>query len=273
MRSRNGFFLVAFSLSLALVPASASAGLNLWVSYHFQGMSNYETGDYRDAEQLLRAALAEEQESHRRGATLDGLGQIYTALGEFERAEQHYQEALSVKERALGADHRDLAVTLNNLADLRYILGQMETVESLYRRALEIHRRDQLNLEVVRSLNGLALVHNDAGEYVLAEELLKRAVHNNERAERRDDPYMGTVLTNLGILYTNLGRFEEAEPMFDRAEYVHDVKLRPDHPDVAVRLHATASLYQATGRVQNARELARRAETIRAKQADKGDLY
>lgn len=273
MRIGKGFVLYAASLGVVLASATAAAELNLWVSYHFQGMKNYDTGDYRDAAQLLEAALNEEQEAHRRGATLDGLGQVYTALGQFDRAEAYYQEALAVKKKALGPGHRDVAITLNNLGDLRYILDRVDEVEPLYRRALDIHRRDQLNLEVVRSLNGLALVHNDNGEYVLAEELLKRAVLNNERAERRDDPYMGTVLTNLGILYTNLGRHEEAEPMFQRAQYIHDVNLRPDHPDVAVRLHATAALYQATGRVQQARDLARRAEEIRARQADKGDLY
>jgi tetratricopeptide (TPR) repeat protein len=261
------------TLALAIASGPAQAELNLWVSHHFQGMKNYNTGDYQDSEKMLLSALEETDAGHRRGETLDSLGRVYTALGVFDRAEQFYQDALAAKSRALGERHRDVPTTLNNLADLRYILEQTDGVEDLYRRALDINRRDQLNIEVCRSLNGLALIRNDRGDYVHAEELLKRAVEIHEKAQRRDHPYMATVLVNLGILYTNLGRYEEAEPMFDRAKYIHEIELRPDHPDIAVRLHAMAALYQATGRGPQAGELARRAEEIRAKQAAKGDLY
>ncbi|MBI2434409.1 MAG: tetratricopeptide repeat protein [Candidatus Hydrogenedentes bacterium] len=260
-------------LAVALVSTTATAELNLWISYHFQGMKNYRTGDYQDSEKLLVAALDETSAKFRRGDTLDALGQVYTALGVFEKAEQYYQDALNTKQKALGGRHRDVPITLNNLADLHYIQGKTEDVESLYRRALDINERDQLNLEVCRSLNGLALLQNDAGEYVKAEEHLKRAIEIHEKAQRRDHPYMATVLVNLGILYTNLGRYEEAQPLFERAQYIQNVALRPDHPDVAVRLHAMAALYQATGRTELANDLARRAEEIRQKQAAKGDLY
>lgn len=265
--------IIGLTLALAFASATATAELNLWVSHHFQGMKNYNTGDYQDTEKLLVSALDEGEKAFRRAETLDSLGRVYTALGKFDQAEQHYQEALSTKKSALGARHRDVPTTLNNLADLRYILDQTDGLEDLYREALDINRRDQLNIEVCRSLNGLALIRNDRGDYVHAEELLKRAVEIHEKAQRRDHPYMATVLVNLGILYTNLGRYEEAEPMFDRAKYIQDIELRPEHPDVAVRLHAMAALYQATGRGEQANELARRAEEIRGKQAAKGDLY
>lgn len=273
MRCKNRLLTGFLTLVVGLVSTASSAELNLWVSQHFQGMKNYKTGDYQDTEKLLLSALDEGEAAYRKGETLDSLGQVETALGNFDKAEQYYQDAISTKRHALGARHREMAITLNNLADLHYIIGKKEDVEDLYRRALDINKRDQFNIEVCRSLNGLALLRNDSGDYVHAEELLKRAVANHEKAQRRDDPYMATVLVNLGILYTNLGRYEEAEPMFERARYIQDTGLRPDHPDVAVRLHAMAALYQATGRGDAANELARRAEDIRGKQAAKGDLY
>lgn len=273
MRCKNRLLTGLVAAIATLFMTASSAELNLWISQHFQGMKNYRTGDYQDSEKLLQAALQEGQPDYRKGETLDALGMVYTALGTFDKAEQYYQDALAAKRHALGARHRDIPITLNNLADLHYILGKKEDVEDLYRQALDINRRDQLNLEVCRSLNGLALLRNDAGDYVQAEELLKRAVEIHEKAQRRDHPYMATVLVNLGILYTNLGRYEEAEPMFERARYIQEVALRPDHPDVAVRLHAMAALYQATGRVEQANELARRADEIRSKQSQKGDLY
>ena len=159
------------------------------------------------------------------------------------------------------------------MADLHYIQGKTKDVECLYRKALSFNKRDQLNIEVCRSLNGLAVLHVDEGEYVEAEELLKRAIRIHEKAERRDHPYLATVLTNLGILYTNLLRFDEAEPLFERASYIQDLGLRADHPDVAVRLHATAVLFHSTGRQAEAATLAEQAEAIRKKQAEADNLY
>ncbi len=273
MSRGNRIFCMLVALLALAVCLPASAELNLWISYHFAGLDASDDGGYRDAEVLLQAALAETKTKHRRAFTLDELGQVYTALGQLDKGEQYYRDALRLKERALGRRHRDVSITLNNLADLLYIQDKTETVDSLYRRALDIMRRDQLNIEVCRSLNGLALVHNDAGEYVEAEKHLKRAIEIHTKAERRDHPYLATVLTNLGILYTNLGRYAEAEPLFKRAKYIQDTVLRDDHPDVAVRLHATASLYSKIDRRDEAVALAKRAESIRDAQAAAGNLY
>lgn len=267
------FMIAAATAALVLSAGSAQAELNLWISHHFAGMDQYNTGDFQDAKVVLEAALDETRTKHRKADTHNKLGQVYTALGEFEQAEGHYQQAYDLKRKSMGKRHRDMPNVLNNMADLYYLMEKPDKVESLYREALDILERDQLNVEVCRALNGLALLYNDRGEYVKAEETLKRAIRIHEKAERRDDPYMANVLNNLGILYTNLGRFDEAEPLMDRCQYVQDAMLRPDHPDVAVRLHATAVLYQNTGRANEAIQLAGSAEAIRDKQREKGDLY
>jgi tetratricopeptide (TPR) repeat protein len=254
------------------VAAPAFGELNLWISYQFTGQDAYDAGDYHQAETVLQNALVESEKKFRRAETLDSLGRVYTSQGKFEEAEKAFQEALDLFESSLGRRHRVVAETLNNLADLRYIWQQGE-VESLYRRSLEINKDDQLNVEVSRSLNGMALIHNDAGEVVEAEKLLTRAIQINERGERRSEPYTATTLVNLGILYTNLGRYDEAEPLFKRAEYIQTTTLRPDHPDIAVRKHAQAVMLQATGHMAEGAELAAEAEAIREKQVAVGNAW
>jgi tetratricopeptide (TPR) repeat protein len=260
-------------LSAGLVAPLAHAEYNLWVSYHFTGSGAYKAGEYRDALALLNQASPEVASRYRQADTQDQLGRAAAAVGEFDAAETHFSEALALAERSLGRHHRDVARILNNLADLRYLKGEHDAVEDLYRRALEINTRDHLNVEVGRSLNGLALIHNDRGEAVEAEGLLLRAVTVHEKGQRRDDPYLATVLTNLGILYLQQGRHAESAERLERAAYIQGVSLRADHPDVSVRMHAQAALLQATGRKAEAVALAREAEAIRAKQAAKGDLY
>ncbi len=250
-----------------------SKQLNLWISHHFAGMENYYTGDYNDAAKLFEAAAQDAQHKARNAETVSALGRAYTALGKFDEAEAQYREALQLKRDALGKKHPFLASTLNDLADLLYLKEQAAECESLYREALEVLERDQFNLEVSRSLNGLALLANDRGEVVVAEELLKRAANIHEKGQRRDHPYAATVFTNLGILYTHLGKYEDASKDFERAEYIQNTRLRGNHPDVAVRMHATAALLLATGKTGEAARLATSAEAIRESQAAKGDLY
>ncbi|HNR30383.1 MAG TPA: tetratricopeptide repeat protein [Candidatus Hydrogenedentes bacterium] len=251
----------------------AGAELNLWVSYYFAGEDRFGAGDFKEAETLLVNGLSETKTAYRQGETLDALGRVYTSQGRYDDAEKAFQEALCLKRKSLGGRHREVAVSLNNLADLYYVWGKEDKPESLYRDALDIHRRDQLNVEVCRALNGLALIHNARGEFVEAEELLKRAIEAHEKAQRREHPFLATVLVNLGILYTNQGRYEEAGPLFDRAAYIQDQVLRADHPDVAVRLHGTSALYHATGRAKEAVACASRAQVIRNKQAEAGNAY
>jgi len=267
-------YIVLFAAFAAIVPAQmASAEMNLWISRHFMGIATYDQGQYQEALGVLEAALAETSSKHRHAATLDQLGQVHTALGRFEDAEKYYKDALSEKEASLGRKHRDLAETLNNLADLYYLSGKVENCEPLYRRALEIMKRDELNIQVCRSLNGLALLENDADDKIEAEKFLQRAIIIHDKAERRDQPYFATVLTNLAILYVNGARYAEAAPLLEKAKFVQDLSLRAEHPDVALRMHATAALLQGEGKNNEAAAMAAAADAIRAKQTTAGNLY
>lgn len=266
-------YIASLAAALILPAGFAHAEMNLWISRHFMGIATYDQGQYTEAQGVLENALKETKSAHRHAATLDQLGQLHTALGQFDEAEKYYKDALAEKEKSLGRKHRDVAETLNNLADLYYLAGKTEECEPLYRRALEINERDQLNFEVCRSLNGMALLQNDANNKVEAEKFLQRAIKIHEKAERRDQPYYATVLTNLGILYTNEGRLGEAEVLFDKAKYVQVNCLRADHPDVALRMHATAALLEAQGKSAEASAMAKAADEIRAKQASNSNLY
>jgi tetratricopeptide (TPR) repeat protein len=58
-----------------------------------------------------------------------------------QRAERTYLRALAIKEKLLGADHPDVAMTLNNLAVVHKAQRQYARAEPLYKRALSIFER------------------------------------------------------------------------------------------------------------------------------------
>ena len=262
MVRRRMVWLAMAAVGLSLFAPAASGEMNLWVCFHYAGEAAYDNADFGDAETLMRAAKTETDVVHRQAFSIDTLGSAFFSRMEYPKAEMCFLEALRLKEKSLGKRSREVPVTLNNLADLYYLGDRLGEAEKLYRRALDIHERDPWNVEVCRSLNGLALLRNDTGDYVHAEKLLKRAIAIHDKTQRRRHPYQATVLVNLGIMYTNLGRLDEAEPLFVRAKSVQDAVVRKNHPDVAVRLEAHAALLNQTGRLDEAEAMQAQAKAI-----------
>jgi tetratricopeptide (TPR) repeat protein len=103
--------------------------------------------------------------------------QLYNQ-GRFSEALPPAQRALGMREKALGPDHREVAVSLNSLAELYRAQGRYADAEPLYKRALAIwekaHGPD--HPEVATGLNNLALLYQAQGRYADAEPLYKRAL-------------------------------------------------------------------------------------------------
>ncbi len=241
--------------------------LNLWISYNYAGEGSYSEADFQDAEKLLLQAQPETKNPYHAARTLNAMGMTYAAVGDYDGAEGCYRCALKLLRKNYGKRSRDVPMVLNNLGDLYYIAGRENESRPLYREALDILERDQRHIEVCHGLNGMALLHNDDGEYVQTEKLLKRGIRIHEKASRREDPNLATLRVNLGALCTNLGRYDEAEVLFEKAKYIQDKVLRPNHPDKAIRLHAYAGLLVRTDRIKEARKAKDEAEAILAEQA------
>ncbi len=187
------------------------------------------------------------------------------ARGKYGQAEELYQQALRAWERALGAEHPEVARTLNGLAITCWIQGKYGEAEPLYRRALQI-REQALGAEhpeVARTLNGLAVLYDSWGKYGEAEPLFRRAVQIWERKLGPDDPHVALALNGLAMLYESQSRYGEAEPLERRAVQIWEQALGAEHPDMALPLESLASLCVDLGKYGEAEELYQRAQQIR----------
>ena len=97
-------------------------------------------------------------------------------MGQYEKAEPLYKQALEIRKRVLGEDHPDYASSLNNLA----------------------------------------LLYRDMGQYEKARPLLQQALEIRKRALGEDHPDYAISLTNLAELYEHMGQYEKAEPLYSR---------------------------------------------------------
>ena len=143
-----------------------------------------------------------------------------TALldGQYADALPRAQEALALREAALGPQHPDVAASLTTLAEVYRGQGKLTDAERLHRQALAIReaRFGKESPEVAASLNHLAVLYNAKATYREAEDLLTRALQivdksKGPRTTGQANRVKAEVLENLAKVYRAQGRVAEAE--------------------------------------------------------------
>jgi formylglycine-generating enzyme required for sulfatase activity/CHAT domain-containing protein/Tfp pilus assembly protein PilF len=198
---------------------------------------------------------------------LNNLGNIYSSQGKYNDAEQMYQRALAIYEKAVGTNDPRLGQTLNNLAVLYRRKGDYVHAEQLYRRALAIREKSlgPDHLEVAQTLNNLAFLLNVQRKYAEAADLGQRALSIREKVLGVNAPDVAQTLDNLGQAYQGQGNFSQAEQLYMRSLAIREKVLGKDHPDVAAALITLAGLYYAQGNYIQADRLYQRAAAIYVK--------
>jgi tetratricopeptide (TPR) repeat protein len=107
---------------------------------------------------------------------LNKLGLLYQSQKKFQAAEQLYQRALEVSEKAPESRERDTATILMNLASLYHEQNRYAEAEPLYRRSLELAEKvyGPNHAKVARRLRRLAEVYRLLGKDNEAAPIRKR---------------------------------------------------------------------------------------------------
>jgi tetratricopeptide (TPR) repeat protein len=134
-----------------------------------QQQSAVAVRSYREAERYFDAA----GETGWQALSLNNLGEVYRALGEYRKALECHQKALALRQQLYPGPHPDVALSLSYLGVVSHALGE-------YAQALEYHQKalalfQQLypgpHPSVAASLNNLGEVYRALGEYAQALEL------------------------------------------------------------------------------------------------------
>jgi tetratricopeptide (TPR) repeat protein len=189
------------------------------------------------------------------------IGNAYRALGEYDRAQQHLDQAVAWRRQHLGADHPDTLASLNDLAELYHYRGRHAEAEPLYQEALA-GRRQHLGADhpdTLTSLNNLASLCHSRGRYAEAEPLFQEALAGRRRTLGADRPDTLRSLNSLAMLYRDCGCYDEAEALYREALAGNRRTLGADHPDTLLSLNNLAVLYRDCGRFAEAEPLLKEA--------------
>jgi tetratricopeptide (TPR) repeat protein len=165
------------------------------------------------------------------GRLLNQTGYYLKERGRYAEAKPMYERALAIREKALGAEHPDTAVSLNNLALLYYAQGEYGKAEPMYERALAVKEK-ALGAEhpsTADSLNNLALLYYAQGNYAKAEPLFKRALLICNSVLGKNHPYRAMSLWHIGALRRAQGRLEEASELHGEALEILTGALGAEH--------------------------------------------
>jgi putative nucleotidyltransferase with HDIG domain len=180
------------------------------------GYVHYYRGDLELAQAAYAASceLARALGSSRHLASgLNGVATIQQALGQMDRAEQTYREAIAAAE---AADYGRLAVMIEqNLGTIASVRGDSHAALRCYYAALARYEQDADNQGVMQVLNNIGMVHTKLREWQQADDTLLRAL---ELAQASNDmELLGTIQLNRADLYLQQERFDEARLCADQA--------------------------------------------------------
>jgi nephrocystin-3 len=216
---------------------------------------------------LAKYKETEQPEEKHLAYVLNELGMFFEKAGYFSAAIPLLQRALSIREKVLGKEHPDTALSLNNLAELYLAKGDYDHAEPLLKRALSISEKvlGQAHPDTALSLNNLAGLYYEKGDYDHAEPLYQRALSIKEKVLGKEHPSTATSLNNLALLFRTKGDYDHAEPLYQRALSIREKVLGKEHPDTATSLNSLAVLFRVKGDYDHAEPLLKRALEITEK--------
>ncbi|GCE62469.1 CHAT domain-containing protein [Microcystis aeruginosa] len=144
---------------------------------------------------------------------LTGIGAVYDALGEKQKALDYYQQALPL-DRAVG-NRQGEAVILNNIGRVYDALGEKNKALDYYQQALPLLQAVGDRSGEATTLSNIGAVYSDLGEKQKALDYYQQALPLSRAVGDRSGE--ATTLNNIGLVYSDLGEKQKALDYYQQA--------------------------------------------------------
>ncbi len=189
--------------------------------------------------------------------------------GKYAQAETLARRLLAEIEATAGSDSLKIAEVLDVLVEALYRGGKAKQPGSreFAERAVEIKKNilGPNHPEAAVSLNNLAILLKDMGDYAGARLLYERTLTIREKTLGPDHPEVARALNNLANLLMESGDYVGARLLHQRALTIQEKSQGPTHPAVGTSLLNLANLFRNLGDYAEATPLYQRAIEIQEK--------
>jgi eukaryotic-like serine/threonine-protein kinase len=167
----------------------------------------------------------------------DTLGNVYQALGEYDKAETALRAAIALRAGRQGED-ANMAALLNSLGIVLARKGKWTEAETVHRHALLIQRGlpHPNKAEMAKTLGNLGNSLWYQRKYADAEPVYREALALSKEVAGNKSEQMAQAIGNMGVLLAKQGQPAEAEPLFLEALAMQKDVLGTNHPAVAKSL-------------------------------------
>lgn len=194
---------------------------------------------------------------------LQSLANSSRRAGKLEDAVGWY-EALRDLDVEVGANLFERGSILYNHGITLSQLGRRAEAARILEQAGEVMRQafGEVNHEVAKVENALAILDRDEGRYEQAERRFREALAIWRETLGPDAINVGHALNNLGNLFMRQGRAADAEPYYREALAIFEKRLGEDHSNTSMTLINLARGMASLGRTDEALALGERAVAI-----------
>lgn len=187
-----------------------------------------------------------------RASVINNLAGIHYQRGDYARARDQFQRALTLFTRAHGPSHPNVARTLNNLGLALQDLGNFAEAETMYRKSVAMREKGKDPALLAKGVQNLAQVVHEQGRLEEAEQLYHRALTLFRTANQEESADAAQAMNNLAVLYLLKKDPERAGRMYEQALALREKTLGPNHRDVATALLSYAIYLYDRNRVDDA---------------------
>lgn len=189
------------------------------------------------------------------------LADRYGDLGMLDAALPLQREAIEIRRRSLGSDHKDTLSSLNNLVVILQDQGKLEESEVVAREVLERKRRvlGDDHDDTIAAIGNMGTTLYLEGKLDGAEPFYTECLERAKRALGPKHPRTIGAISSLAVLRRAQGRVDEAIAMQREALKLSREVLGEDSPKTLAALADLAAMLQGAGKLEEAEPLAREA--------------
>jgi tetratricopeptide (TPR) repeat protein len=203
----------------------------------------------------------------RLAGAIESVGAIAREQENYKEAEDDFQRALAIKQKAPNMSALEIAFAMDDLGDLYGLEGRFDDGEKLLRQGLKVLEQGY-GADAPRApnyskiLNDLGNLYRDAGRLPEAEAALRKAYAIDRAKSGKDDPNAMSTLGNLALVLNAQSRFAEAENLFNQTLIANEKTYGPNHPALVYALNNLANNYVDQGRTAEAAAMQQRVLAI-----------
>jgi CHAT domain-containing protein/Tfp pilus assembly protein PilF len=203
---------------------------------------------------------------------IESMGLIAREQENYGEAEDDFQRALAIKQKAPNMSPIEIALAMDDLGDLYGLEGRFDVGEKMLQQGLKVLERSY-GTDAPRApnyskiLNDLGNLYRDAGRLPEAEVALRKSYAIDHAKVRDGDQNAASTLGNLALVLNAQSRYAEAENLFNQTLIANEKAYGPNHPAVVYALNNLANNYVDQGRTAEAAAMQSRVLAINEKVA------